>query len=156
MVPVFSNPLIVPELFFHVICHSFETLLVLKPEFLLEKILFVRKLPPQLRSLLFEHLSEALLHETPIVGKLLLPLQLELLKLALGTDNNWYIMRSSLCEPTGRGARAGRSWLLRGHMCMSATASNMTVAMHTINVFCVKSASGSSCGLFPTHLATER
>ena len=74
MVPVFSDPLIVSELLFHVICHSFKALFILKPEFLLKKILFVRKLPPQLCSLFFEHLSEALLYEAPIVGKLLLPL----------------------------------------------------------------------------------
>ena len=139
MVPVFSNPLIVPELFFHVICHCFEALLVLKPEFLLEKILFVRKLPPQLCSLLFEHLGEALLHEAPIVGKLFLPLQLELLELALRADHYWYIVRSFLREPAGRGTGAGRSRLLRG--LMSAAASNVTVAMDTIDLFRVESAS---------------
>ena len=74
MVPVLSDTLIMSELFFHVICQGLETLFILEPEFLLKKTLFVRKLPPQLCPLLFEHLGESLLHEATIVGKLLLPL----------------------------------------------------------------------------------
>ena len=141
------------KLLFHVICHSLETFLILKPEFLLKKILFVSKLPPQLCSLLFEHLCEALLDETAIVGEFLLPLQLELLKLALGTNHNRYIMSSLLREPAGRRARAGRSWLLS--WLMSAAASDVTVAMDTINLFCVKSASRPISWFFLAQLGTE-
>ena len=142
-----------PKLLFHVICHGLEALLILKSQLLLQKVLFVSKLPPQLCSFLFEHLGEALLHEAPIVGKLFLPLQLELLELALRADHYWYIVSSLLGEPAGRGTGAGRSRLLRG--LMSTTASNVTVAMDSIDLFRVESASGAMAGLFLAHLRTE-